>query len=423
MPLNLPVKTLLKALGLALSVVSVSACSGMDPDAVRTLDKRTRTWTGDGDGPGQRQDINGQVPVDTFLASGAVPSRLMSQATLTVVFRSNLSKVHFECEAEEGAGFRVCPEGDRYTFTGLSHGRGYQLRVRARAADGSYDTTPLHLNFVVDNVSGLPVSEPTQPSDGVPDPTGNDVLQPVSPIELPMPIGSDGSGSATPRTLQIGSDVGLTVPKDFLVTSYATTKTYNATLHLMRIMGADTNTSLFADEPCNRSFERVVAGPMGYSYCDATPTRVEWDSGYAARIPRNHVEIVRSVGSVAQEKFFAASFDDDLDPAENKIGIQTMCQGAISSGQTRGALAQGFFEGQVIYGTIKWCQVRDRSGRWWWLGSADLDTTVPVSGGASVLIRAKLIYTLAHQPAVYSGPRFATRFSERSVQLLSKISY
>jgi hypothetical protein len=438
--LNLPGKKLLPAtsparvtalrvrltasvVGLVLAASVLSACSDLDPDAVRVTDKRTPlvdAGAGNPGGkPGQSVNPGALVPVDTFLASGAIPTRLKSGPILAVRFRSNLDGVSFECEDNAKAGFRVCEDGDGYVFTDLVHGRGYQLQVRARTNDGRYDDSPLILSFVVDNVGGLPVSE--EPVTDNPASVDSPVLLPVSPSELPMPVPpSGGAGQAQSRRLQIGSDMALTVPDEFLVTSYATTKTYNNTLHLMRVMGADTGTSLFAEEPCNREFERVVAGPMGYSYCDATPTREQWDSGYSARIPRNHLEIVQSRQGVADEKFFAAAFDDEPDPAEQVTSIQGLCRGAVTIGQTRGPLVGGFFSGQAIYGVIHWCQVRDRGGRWWWLGSADLDTTVVPD--AAVRIRAKLIYTLAHQPGVYSGPRFATRFSERSVSLLSKMS-
>lgn len=422
MTLNLPGK---KLAALALSVVALSSCAELDPHYVAVTDKRTRmpqTGSAGPDGSGKPASPVVQVPVDTFLASGAVPTRLKAGPSIELTFRSNIEGAAFECQSGSDSGFSSCPDGDRYRFEELVHGRGYQLKVRARSPEGRYDQSPLILSFIVDNLNGLPVTEHNggeYPSSAQPP-----VLLPVSPSELPMPIPSSGGiGHSPSRRLQIGSDLALTVPDEFLVTSYATTKTYNSTLHLMRVMGADTGTSLFPDEPCNRDFERIVAGPMGYSYCDATPTRAEWDHGYAARIPRNHLEIVRSHEGVADEKFFAAAFDAEGDPAEQATGIHGLCRGAVTSGQTRGPLAQGFFGGEIVQGIIHWCQVRDRNGRWWWLGSADLDTTnVSDGAGGQVRIRAKLIYTLAHQSAVYSGQRFATRFSERSVSLLSKIA-
>ncbi len=383
------------------------------------MDKRTReTVTSQlpGSGrPGQSHDDPRSVPLETLLTSGAIPTRLKTGPELTLTFRSNVASAVFQCRLNDKDSFNSCTRESSYTFSGLVHGRGYQLEVRAAHPGGAVDTTPLVVVFVVDNVDGLPVQDvPTDSTDN-PNAVSQDIIHPVNPSELPTPV-SAGAAQSLSRKLQVGSALVLDVPREFLVTSYATTKTYNNVLHLMRIMGTDTGSSLFVNEPCNREFERVVAGPASFNYCDATPTRDQWATSYAARIPRNHVEIVKNVGSVGEEKFFISSFDDDVDTAESAIGITTLCANAVTRGQSRGPLAEGFYEDQIINGVIQWCQVQDRQGRWWWLGAADLSTTV-----AGAVVRARMIYTLAHQPAVFSGQRFASRFSERSTAILSKI--
>ncbi len=395
-------------------LVSVlGACGGS------IVDKRTRENTTD-QLPGSGRSGSGgvdpkSVPLETFLASGAIPTRLQTGPELTLVFRSNVAGAVFQCRLSAQEDFKSCTGAASYTFSNLVHGRGYQLEARAAQLGGAIDTSPLIVSFIVDNVGGLPVQEVPAEEGENPSSVSQDIIFPVNPSELPMPV-SEGAGASASRKLQVGSALVLDVPGEFLVTSYATTKTYNNALHLMRIMGTDTGSSLFVDEPCNREFERVVAGPASYSYCDATPTRAQWATSYAARIPRNHVEIVKNVGVAAEEKFFIAGYDDEQDPAESAIGITSLCANAISRGQSRAPLAAGFYEGQIINGIIQWCQVQDRQGRWWWLGSADIMTTV-----SGVELRARMIYTLAHMPAVYSGQRFAARFSERSTAILSRL--
>ncbi len=392
---------------------ALSACGETIVDK-RTRETATSQLPGGGQ-PGQTAVDPKGVPLETFLTSGAIPTRLQTSHELTLTFRSNIAGAVFQCRLNDQDSYNACSNENSYTFTGLTHGRGYQLEVRAAQPGGAVDTSPLLLAFVVDNVGGLPVQ--AVPADGSENPnaTPQDIIHPVNPSELPTPV-SGGAGQSLTRKLQVGSALVLDVPSEFLVTSYATTKTYNNALHLMRIMGTDTGSSLFVNEPCNREFERVVAGPVSYSYCDATPTRDQWSNSYAVRIPRNHVEIVKNVGMSAEEKFFISSYDDDVDTAESAIGITSLCANAVTRGQSRGPVAEGFYDGQTINGIIQWCQVQDRQGRWWWLGAADLSTTV-----AGAPVRARMIYTLAHQPAVFSGQRFATRFSERSTAILSKL--
>lgn len=418
--MNLPVKLLSKAafplLAMGLAGLLMSCGNGT------YVDKRTRGDSPLGQFPGQKKQtdkpgsepVDDSVPLDTFLDSPAIPSRLKrgSELSFQIKFRSNLASALFECKTSKQSVFTPCPDGPVYTFSGLVHGRGYTLHARS-VINGRVDQSPLIVSFILDNVDGLPLQEP----ETVPD--MNQILQPVSPSELPMPL-TAGAGHFETRKLQIGSMIVLDVPDDFLVTSYATTKTYNNAMHLMRIMGTDTGTSLFADEPCNRVFERLVAGPSAFSYCDATPTRQQWQDSYAARIPFNHVEVVKNGATGPSEKFFVAAFDEEQTRAGSSIGIDSLCRGAVSRGQTRGPIAQGFFDGQTLTGIINWCQVKDRQGRWWWLGSADVD--ISTNGSQPGTVNARIIYTLAHQPAVYSGQRFATRFSERSTRLLSKLS-
>jgi len=413
MLLKLPVKILSRAISLVLAAGALGACGES------IVDKRTReTVAGHlpGSGRSGQNSNNPQtVPLETFLSSGQIPTRLKTGPELTLTFRSNVEWAVFQCRLSEHLDFSSCTTEHSFTFTSLVHGRGYRLEVRAAQPGGAVDTTPLIISFVVDNIGGLPVQDVATGGIDNPNAVNQDIIHPVNPSELPMPV-SDGAGQSESRKLQIGSALALDVPSEFLVTSYATTKTYNNALHLMRIMGTDTGSSLFVEEPCNREFERVVAGPASYSYCDATPNRDQWANSYAARIPRNHVEIVKNVGAQVEEKFFIASYDEDVDAAESAIGISSLCSGAVTRGQSRGPIAEGFYIGQPIAGTIQWCQVKDRQGRWWWLGAADLNTSI-----AGLGVRARMIYTLAHQPSVSTGQRFATRFSQRSTAILSKL--
>jgi hypothetical protein len=320
-----------------------------------------------------------------------IPVRV-SGATFRVTFAATDPAATFECADGEARVFAACDAGggeaSAWVFNDLVHGRGYALKVRARAADGRVDGSPLVVSFVADR-SG--------------DPGG--VTIPDSPDELP---GVSEPGGSPSRTLQAGSFYGLRVPTDFFVTSFGTTKNYNGALRLMRILGRPDLTNFTDAGTCTRDYEREVDGPGHALYCDATPTVSEFERDYPfSSVPHNHVETVRMGPSGATERLMVAAFDGSPDDAEGRIGLDGLCssgQGGVSSV----ALVPSFYDGAALTVPMTWCRGTDPHGRWWWFGMAKAQL-----GSAPAGPRLIILYGAAADGGLYSGPQFAAAAQRR----------
>lgn len=344
-------------------------------------------------------------PVETFLQDGLVlPARLKAE-TLTVNFRANVQGAAFECALGATTPFTAC-DGSSYVFGRLNHGQSYMLRVRAQASDGRVDETPLIVSFVADLLTGEApsVAPPVQ---------GVDARLPESAEDLPQVVQTGASTATTGRALQVGSYFAVVVPADHQVTSYASNKNAQATERYFRVMPSQT--------PCTGSFEQEVAGPAGSgaTYCEATPNDGDWLTNYVnGRNPvaKNHLEMARASAEGLEEKLMVAAFDRDQDPAEPKLGLGTVCQGANYQGQTQVGLLTTFF-GEVTPQLLHWCQARDEKGEWWWVGSfAAIVSRSPNPA------RLTVVYAVNVRQGLFSGPQFATYAERRLPRLIIPIA-
>lgn len=353
----------------------------------------------------------GVQPVETYLEGQMrLPTRLKAEA-LTVNFRSNLDGAVFDCALGIVREFTPCPQGDTYDFGRLVHGRSYQLKVRARdERTDRADESPLVVAFVVDLQAGsvamvAPSMAPTAPE---------------SADELPS--------QAENRLLQVGSFYGVNTAPGYMVTSYATTKTTDSSLRSMRVTGDADLAQIYDGRPCDLRYERESPGPDGLSYCESSPTENEWQA-LSQTLPANHLEIVRD--SIAQtagadEKLFVAAFDHEGDPADGRLGIGDTCRNAVSRGETEVPLIYGFYAASPTVAPFSWCQVRDRRGRYWWIGAF----TAPIGTGAEVggitvtatSPHVSVIYTASSQLGIFSGSQFAVRAGDFIAAVLVPIA-
>lgn len=370
-----------------------------------------------GQGPTGERPTGPSAPIETYLQDGVrLPYRLAAES-LVVRFRSNFPDVTFECAATYTAPMRPCAAGAAYDFGPLVHNQGYVLRVRAVRADGRTDETPLQIAFVADRTTGSPV---VVRSDDV-------AVVPASPATLP----ASGGGGA--RLLQVGSYYGVQTPPSYLVTSYATTKNFNSALVSMRLTGRPELSSPSGARPCDPTYERPAAGPDALDYCEATPTRSEWQDDTGIVMPLNHLEIVRAggtdtAGNSASEKLFVASYDaSEVDATDGRMGIGDTCRSAVSRGETLVPLVYGFYEAMPTKVPFAWCQVSDRYGRTWWIGAfttdPGLDGGPAGPGGASDgAPKLSVIYTADAQLGIFSGSQFAARAGDFIAPVLVPIA-
>jgi hypothetical protein len=224
---------------------------------------------------------------------------------------------------------------------------------------------------------------------------------PTSIAELPT------AGGGGDRVLQVGSYYAIIVPPADAMTSYSTTKTTNSLIHSMRLLDSPL-TTIEQGIGCSQLYDKVVAGPNGASYCDATPSDAEWAAETATPAPKNHAEIVHLTGPAAyDEKVLVAAFDADADPVEAHLGLEGSCQGAFYSGTAAVAGLNQFYGLDSALASFAWCQVRDGSGRYWWLG-----TFAAALGGQHAPAgapRVRVIYAAAADLGLFSGPQFAER--------------
>ncbi len=365
---------------------------------VPTSTKQPKTATKDSSSP--------KAPVETLLQDGLVlPARLKAE-TLTIHFRSNVAQATFACALGAASTFDACDD-DSYSFGTLVHGRSYMLRVRAMAPDGRVDATPLVVSFVADKMTG---TAPTVAANLA----SVKAIIPASTDDLPQPLKAGAEVSDEGRALQVGSFFAVETPANEQVTSYATTKTYNAALRYFRLVNGKVGSELLPSVPCAQEFERVVDGPAGSGtkYCDATPNADEWKSAYPTLLAKNHVETVLRSADGVDERLYVAAFDAEADSAEAAIGIQGLCQGSNYQGSTEAELLRSFF-GEPLRETMTWCQAKDAAGQWWWIGTFQATLSTDPAAPA----RLKVIYAVNVNQGLFSGQQFAT-FAERRLPRL-----
>lgn len=372
--------------------------SGGRPDADAGTPPANPGDKGTSGKPWQPQVIpsNPNAPVETYVENGLrIPVRLKA-AGLTLRFRSNFDDVTFECAEDQARVMTPCALGGAFDFGRLVHNRAYVLRVRAVKKDGRADQTPLTVAFVADLTGGSPVIErgPDAP------------VIPGSAAALP----AAGGGGA--RLLQVGSFYGVQTPASYLVTSYATTKNFNSALVSIRMTGRPELSSATGARACDATYERPTIGPDAISYCEATPTRSQWETDFGVPMPMNHLEIVRTGGTdvqngTASEKLLVAAYDaSEDDVTDGRMGIGDTCRSAISRGETLVPLVYGFYDPMPTKVPFTWCQVQDRYGRSWWIGAftdalgASVDPDAP---------KMSVIYTADAQLGIFSGSQFAAR--------------
>jgi hypothetical protein len=376
-------KLLVQSLALA---SLVTACGGVSGGGKKQKQKPTPVQTG------PAPQINGQdVPVETFLVGGlSIPNRVKSEI-LELNFRSNIQDATFQCKLNEEE-FETCNGGNSYTFQNLIHGRGYSLQVRARTLRGAVDNSPLSFEFLSDKITGdFPFENPSL----------NTQIDPTK-----MPVALQGMGKPDDkdvlenRSLQVGTATGVVVPKDMTVTSYSTTKTYSGVLRMIRLLGPHGGAA-YQNVPCEQEWEVSLDLPSGKRYCDSRPTREQLRLSLPAHMPWNHLEMVTGSGESTDEKILVASFDDENDPTESMLGINFICQGSRTSGQSAVPMLNTFYGYKPDVEIFQWCQTRDEKGAYWWLGS--FDAPLKNSPGSP---RIRVIYSIAADRGIISGAQF-----------------
>lgn len=359
----------MKLISVTLALVIMTASCGNDSASRKGSDSNS---------PQNPNVINGNpiqllpaeisVPVETFLLSGKIPSRLKAVG-MTIFFTSNIEKATFECRTDVNAAFTACTGANSFTFLTLVNGQSYFLSIRAKAPNGSVDTTPVEINFVVDVQNGVDPSVPTTEEEI---PITVDVL----PREMDVP---EQNAEAPSRELLVGGFYAAVTPYNMHVASFSTTKTYNASVHMLRVIGNKGLGSAYEGTSCNLPWEFKVNpnDGSGYEYCEANPTRQQILTGYANPMPLNHVEIVRGTRAFAEEKIFVAAFDGEEDAIEHRIGIHTTCGNTSMRGEASIPVLNKFLGVAPEKKLFQWCQVRASNGTVWWVGymGAYLSTT------------------------------------------------
>lgn len=305
--------------------------------------------------PPERRD-EPVAAVETFLAGGlSVPERLAS-GSLRLTLRSNVEAASYECRtAASGSWQRGCLRGDQLVVERLADGNAYHYELRAVAASGRVDQTPLVVSFVVDLAQG----QPLMPGVGAP--------VPEDARELPDYVESPASPSTSPRSVALGRSFAAVVPFGHRLSSYATDLTYNGRLKLYLAMET---ASAYGAPACDQSWEKVVDGQGGVKFCDATPTVEQLPRHYRRPLPRNHLETFRGPPASPDEKLFLAAFGarpDETDAAEERLDVEGNCNGATRRGSTPVPLLSKELGGQAR-DQLDWCMVRGEDGAWWWIG-------------------------------------------------------
>ena len=355
------------------------------------------------------QALERSLPVETFLLGmRELPTRLKA-TTVLLRFRSNMSKATFECRTAAGSPWEPCPLGDKFRIAQLKHGQTIALWVRAKGQDGRIDTSPLMLGTLIDLQDGVTVSNAIEEA--------QDQSPLVKADQLPAEMDREPQGGATivaERKVLVGSYYGVVVPWQMYVATYSTSKTYNASLQILRVLGRNAGTA-YDGERCDRDFERIVQGPRGLQYCEATPGRAQLEETYAKPMPYNHVELVfaKDFG----EKIMVAAFDQDTDPLESRLGIDHVCSGAPSSGTQAVPVLNEFFGVEPAREMLTWCQVRAANGSFWWVGGISA-----LLNGNPDSPRIKIIYSVNADRGILSGQQFAGRAASMLTKVIVPIA-
>jgi hypothetical protein len=276
---------------------------------------------------------------------------------LRLTLRSNVEAAVYECRTTPSGTWQgVCTRGDQLVVEPLAEGKAYHYELRAVSPTGRADQTPLVVSFVVDRAQGEPLTA------GVGAPVPEDAR------ELPEFVASPAIPWASPRSVALGRFFAAVVPFGHRLSSYATDLTHNGRLKLFMAMET---ASAYGAPACDQSWEKVVEGPGGATYCDATPSSDEVARHYRRPLPRNHLETFRGTPTSPDEKLFLATFSarpDEADAAaEARLDVEGNCRGAIRRGSTPLPLLSEKLGGQARH-LLDWCLVKGEDSAWWWIG-------------------------------------------------------
>lgn len=344
------------------------------------------------------------APVETFFAEiSEIPLRLRSQS-LRLRLRSNIEGASFECRfSPRGEWLKDCFRGDELVINGLSDRNVYRIELRAVSPDGFPDATPIKVSFMVDLRFGLPLT----PDAGR---AALAALVPASPADLPGFRSTPNKPGNVASAVALGRHLAYVVPYGHRVSAYATDLTYNGRLKLFLAMEP---ASLIDAPSCNRSWERLVNGPDGMKFCDATPHSTDLQASYRRPIPRNHIETFNGPPGNPDEKLYVAAFQDqpgDPDAAEARLDLNAYCPKEARRGSVPAALLKQKLGGH-LRDQLNWCMIQGTDSTWWWIGHFKLNLTQDRGRLAGVYaVRAKSLSVQNSQ-----------EFIRRTIDVLSKV--
>lgn len=301
------------------------------------------------------------VPIDTMFAeSYEIPTHLAARS-LRLRLRSNVSGASFECRQTAHAVWGTrCTAGDEFWVDNLVHGNTYRFEIRAVSPAGLVDPSPLVVLIYVDFVTGSPLSVGSTGRGGA------GVAIPEAVSDLPAYRASQTDAGAGSSAVALGPSLAFVLPIGHRVTSYATDLTYNGRIKLFLAMQSPSS-----EVPrCDQTWERLVTGPQGETFCDATPRRTDLETVYRQPLPRNHIETYSGSPKTPDEKLFVAAYgdrSDELDAAEARYDAIDQCPNATLKGNAPLPVVTRQLGGQVRE-QMDWCLVRGSDGAWWWVG-------------------------------------------------------
>lgn len=344
------------------------------------------------------------APIETlFVDISEIPLRLASKS-LRFKLRSNVEGARFECRwSGRGAWLQECFHGDEFVVNGLSDRNVYRLELRAVSPAGVPDATPMRFSFLVDLRFGMPLV----PRTGA---TGAADLVPQSPADLPGFRATPAKPSQVSSAVALGRYLAFVVPYGHRVGAYATDLTYNGRLKLFLAMDP---ASLIDAPSCNRTWERLVDGPDGTKFCDATPRAVDLPASYRRPIPRNHIETFSGPPGNPDEKLYVAAFNDqpsDPDEAEARLDLNAYCPKEARRGSIPAALLTQKLGGH-LRDQLHWCMIQGTDSSWWWIGHFKLNLTQD---------RGRLAAVYAVRAATLSLQN-SQEFVRRTIDVMSKV--
>lgn len=366
------------------------------------------------------------IPVETYMVDENHFNPRTNDRNILFRFRSNIEGATFEC-AFAGSDFIPCNGGDSMAVSGLTHGKGYTLKVRAKTRRNETDVTPLQIRFVFDSTYGgpaygpegaygyIPGSSRDLPYPGVPysggyGEMGNGFSQPPSggfPGYAPMsPMGvlnnatnftaplntgaygtryGFGSGfpqgyynaapgnasylgvfNAGPRQVLLGEDDLALIPSNMMVRSYGTQKNLKSGQVYFRL--TDSN-----NPQCNESYEILVQHPSGVLYCEGYPsTRALAEERIG--MPIDHLVLEAQTEGKIQEKFITIINEADASLAQ-VVDYGSLCPNPQRQGEA-GALAFAS-KPQLESNQLKWCLLDQGTDGVWWVAQFDAIVAKP----------------------------------------------